>query len=211
MGADGERAPHLDLDHLAPEVVSALRAAVAGEPVVLLSEGHPVGVLQVRVPGADPEDAATMPDRLSDGARPPEEVVVVATAMALSEAARRRLSDELGDRYIVVDFAEAPHTADVLLVPAVSPQLLARLRSEFPDARIIITEIEDEELGIAYSGPVSRLLGAGASAYLPPRPIAEIAVGLHNHLTRAAQPALEGRAAADSDIAALPPRQIDRS
>lgn len=55
----------------------------------------------------------------------------------------------------------------------------------------MITEIEDEELGVRYSGPVSRLLDAGASAYLPPRPIDELAANVHAYLTQGRQPALK--------------------
>lgn len=57
------------------------------------------------------------------------------------------------------------------------------LRAQFPDARVIITEIDDEELGVSYSGPVSRLLDAGATAYLPPRPVSAIASMVRDVLT----------------------------
>jgi hypothetical protein len=114
----------------------------------------------------------------------PEGVTVVATAMRLSAAARRRLSDEFGADYIVVDIHAAPETTDVLLTHPVSPQLVGLLKHQFPAARIVITEIEDEELGVSYAGPVSRMLDAGASAYLPPRPIAELAANVHTFLTR---------------------------
>jgi hypothetical protein len=111
--------------------------------------------------------------------------------MKLSDAARRRLSDELGADYIVLDIHTAPSSTDVLLTHPVSPQLLGILRHQFPRARVVITEIEDEELGVRYSGPVSRLLDAGASAYLPPRPIAELAAHVHAYLTQGEGPMLE--------------------
>ena len=95
--------------------------------------------------------------------------------MRLSDAARRRLSDELGENYIVLDIRKAPASTDVLLTHPISPQLLGILRMQFPEARVVITEIEDDELGVHYAGPVSRMLDAGAGAYLPPRPIAELA------------------------------------
>jgi len=94
----------------------------------------------------------------------------------------------------------------VLLTHPVSPQLLGILRHQFPNARVVITEIEDEELGVRYSGPVSRLLDAGASAYLPPRPIAELAATVHAYLMHGTGPLLEfGNAASRT----LPAPQIE--
>ncbi len=116
--------------------------------------------------------------------------MVVATATKLSKAARQRLSDELGDGYVVLDLLRAPASADVVLTHPVSPQLLGSLRGMFPQARIIVTEIEDDELGVSAPGPVSRLLDAGASAYLPPRPLREVAANVHAYLTGSGAPQL---------------------
>lgn len=80
----------------------------------------------------------------------------------------------MGDDYVVLDLLEAPTTADVLLVHPVSPQLLGNLRGMFPQARVIVTEIEDPELGITGTGPAARAMGAGAEAYRTPRPIARL-------------------------------------
>lgn len=117
-------------------------------------------------------------------------VTVVAVAMELSDTARARLSAELGPGYIVLDLGSAPSTIDVLLAPATSPQLLGHLRQHFPAARVVIAEIDDDELGVRHVGPVTRLLEAGASAYLPPRPIAQIALGLSAHLAEVRAQAL---------------------
>lgn len=191
-------APRLDGEELPPAVRVAVEAAIAGRCIVVHRAGLPIGslefhssVLEGTVVERRPEPAAAAPL--------PEGVTVVATAMQLSETARRRLSDEFGDDYVVVDIHEAPSGTDVLLTHPVSPQLLGILRHQFPDARVVITEIEDEELGVRFPGPVSRLLDAGASAYLPPRPIAEIAATVHAYLTRQDAPLLEA-----GDTAALP-------
>lgn len=104
-----------------------------------------------------------------------ESVTVVATAMELSAAARVALSTQLGADYVVLDMHAAPATTDVLLVPPGSPQLIAGLRSMFPKARVIVTEIEDHELGVQYYGPVRRLLAAGADGYLPPATLPHLA------------------------------------
>ena len=129
--------------------------------------------------------------------------------MRLSDVARRRLSNELGDDYVVVDIHEAPASTDVLLTHPVSPQLLGILRQQFPNARVVITEIEDEELGVRFSGPVSRMLDAGAAAYLPPRPIAQVAAHVHAFLTQEGAPTLEPGTQGSMTLPASPAREID--
>lgn len=104
--------------------------------------------------------------------------------MKLSDSARTSLSDQLGADYIVLDMHAAPVSADVLLVPPVSPQLIDNLRSAFPTARIVVAEIEDDELGVSYQGPVRRLLDAGAEMYLPPATVPQLAERLDQTLTR---------------------------
>ncbi len=164
QGRDRRRgAPTLDLETLPREVRAAVEAMVAGRPVTLRHEGRDVGVLAFRksvlegtvVSGPTAAAESAPPETVPDG------VTVVATATKLSDAARRRLSDELGSDYIVLDLLKAPPTADVVLTHPVSPQLLGALRAGFPNARVIVTEIDDEELGVSAPGPVSRLLDAG--------------------------------------------------
>lgn len=191
----------IDLSDLSGPLRAVLESAVDGVPVQLLRDGREVGALVVRsavldgvvLPAAHPEPA---PQELPQG------VTVVATAMKLSQTARRRLADEFGADYVVLDLMEAPETTDVLLIHPVSPQLLGQLRASFPQARIIVVEIDDEELGVDYTGPVSRLLQAGASAYLPPRSVADIASIVHDHLTGEAAPALQARRAAHPQLPA---------
>ncbi|MFJ3957135.1 hypothetical protein [Arthrobacter sp. NPDC090010] len=188
---------------------AALDAVIAGEAVTLTRSGRAVGSLEFRaivlegtivdVP-VHSEPPGTMPDG----------VIVVATAMTLSETAQRRLSDELGVEYIVLDITKAPSNADVLLTRPVSPQLLGILQHKFPDARVLIAEIEDEELGISYSGPVSQLLDAGASAYLPPRPIAGLAADVRGYLMQGRHPGLELEDRPGRSLPARARGQIDR-
>ena len=184
----------IELDDLPPEVRALLEAAVVGEEVTLTRGSEPLGtlsftprVLQGAVLHVDDEADEDEP------ATPHTEgVTVVATAMRLSKAVRARLSEEFGDDYLVIDMKQAPRTADVLLVPPGTPQLVHGLRDMFPDARVVVTEIEDDELGVSYAGQVGRMLDAGASAYLPPRPIAQVAAGVRHHLAQAEGAALEG-------------------
>ena len=187
-------AARIDLDDLPPEVRALLEAAVAGEEVTLTRGGEPLGTLSftsrvlhgaiLHAEDEDDEDEPATPHT--------EGVTVVATAMRLSKAVRARLSEEFGDDYLVIDMKQAPPTVDVLLVPPGTPQLVHGLRGMFPDARVVVTEIEDEELGVSYAGQVGRMLDAGASAYLPPRPIAQVAAGVRHHLAQAEGAALEG-------------------
>ena len=193
----------LDWDALPAEVAAALEAAVAGEDVALVRSGRRIGSLQFRSDVLEGTVVEATRAPRGPSAAAPDGVTVVATAMRLSKAARRRLSDEFGAAYIVVDIHEAPPTTDVLLTHPVSPQLLGLLRHQFPSARLVITEIEDEELGVSYGGPVSRLLDAGASAYLPPRPIAELAATVHAYLSQQDLPML-GPAGASDGARAVP-------
>ena len=213
QGRDRRAAQTLDLETLPREVRSAVEAMVAGREVTLRSEGRELGVLAFRPAVLEGAVVAGPPapvvepapvDTVRDG------VTVVATATKLSDAARRRLSDELGPDYIVLDLLKAPTTADVVLTHPVSPQLLGSLRAGFPNARVIVTEIDDEELGVSQLGPVSRLLDAGAAAYLPPRPLREVASSVHAYLTGSGAPQLTAGNAATVPTAALPSSAGDR-
>jgi len=210
----GRGVPAIDLETLPRDVRSAVEAMIAGHEVTLRRDGREIGVLVHRpqvLEGTVVGALVSEPGR-TDGAgdsgratqRVPDGVTVVATATKLSNAARRRLSDELGDGYIVLDLLKAPSTADVVLTHPVSPQLLGSLRAMFPGARIIVTEIDDDELGVSAPGPVSRLLDAGASAYLPPRPLREVAANMHAYLTGSGAPQLTAGGTDQSPVAALP-------
>ena len=76
---------------------------------------------------------------------------------------------------------------------------------------MIVTEIDDEELGVSAPGPVSRLLDAGASAYLPPRPLREVAASMHAYLTGSGAPQLTAAAPATAPTAALPAPSRDQT
>ena len=110
--------------------------------------------------------------------------------MLMSDSARTRLNDAFGDSYLVLDFADAPSTADVVLTHAVSHQLIGRWTVMFPQARILVTEILDEELGLDIRGPLGRFLDAGAHAYLPRRPVEQLARNVDGYLASQAHPEL---------------------
>lgn len=172
---DRQRA-QVDLTRLPDDVADLIADLIAdlapGGTLEITRGGEPVATITAA--GSAPLEgtvirarpASDMSGDSADGGGKREGVTVVATAMKLSDSARNKLSEELGEDYIVLDMHDAPKTADVLLVPAISLQLLGNLREMFPAARVVIAELDDPELGISYPSPVRRLLDAGADLYL---------------------------------------------
>ena len=169
----------VDLARLPDDVADLIAGLAPGGTLVITRGGEPVAT--VTAAGSAPLEGTVIRARAAsddngeqhsaagDGAGDGTEdggVTVVATAMKLSDTARTKLSAELGADYIVLDMYDAPKTADVLLIPAISLKLLANLRGMFPSARVVIAELDDPELGISYPSPVRRLLDAGAELYL---------------------------------------------
>ncbi|MFI5557888.1 hypothetical protein ACIA2T_01300 [Amycolatopsis japonica] len=155
-----------------------------GEELLITRDGRSVASISGRPGGfrsgvtdGDGSQAAGRPSSIAG------DVMVVATAMKLSASARASLAAQLGSDYIVLDMNSAPKTADVLLTPPLSPQLIGHFRSLFPKARVVIAEIEDKELGVTYEGPVRRLLDAGADTYFPPSTIPRLAQQLDRTMT----------------------------
>lgn len=194
--------PRIEITELPDELREVFDRLLFGFPVEVTRDGRLVASLEAsslvlegqivaagrRAGGSDGSGGSGGSGGSKDGdsrwsiPRPEGDVQVVATAMKLSDSARRRLAQELGEAYIVLDLNEAPASTDVLLTHPVSPQLLGALRGMFPQARIIVTEIEDPELGVSYTGAVTRMLSAGAEAYLPPRPIGAVGQELKRQL-----------------------------
>ena len=178
----------IDLTRLGPELRDLVEALMDGAEVTVDRDGMPVGALCFRPavltgtvheahPGHDRPDPEAALDRpLPDG------VKVVVTTMRLSREARQRLGDAMGPGFLVVDFADAPDSADIVLSHPVSPQLLGRFHLLFPHAQVIVTEIYDPELGIDVTGPVGRILDAGVQAYLPARPVEKVAENVRAYL-----------------------------
>ncbi|WP_214403129.1 hypothetical protein [Pseudonocardia lacus] len=168
----------IDVTHLPDDVVGLLDALAPGAELLVTRDGDPIATIRATRAASEAVGGPTGDD---------PNVLVVATAMRLSAAARAALSAELGPDYIVLDLRAAPPTADVVLVPPASPQLIGGLRAQFPKARIVVTEIDDDELGVSYQGPVRRMLDAGAEAYLSPASVprlaAQLDLTLHRHRT----------------------------
>lgn len=95
-------------------------------------------------------------------AQPARHLVV---AFPLGDDAVAVLADRLGSGFAVRDIRTDGPAADIVLAPPGSPQLIGRLKRQFPDAVVVITELEDLLRGVKLGGPVSRSLDAGADAY----------------------------------------------
>ncbi|MDT8911312.1 hypothetical protein [Amycolatopsis sp. PS_44_ISF1] len=189
----GKASRRVSADHLSPDLLAAIDSLLPGEEILVTREGQTVA--KVTFARELPQAEAASDNVGTDY----EKVSVVATAAKLSESARTSLSEQLGPGYIVVDMYSAPKSSvDVLLIPPLSPQLIGSLRQAFPQARVVIAEIEDKELGISYEGPVRRLLDAGADTYLPPSDIPRLARQLDHTMTYFNQ--LEGTSAAPLTI-----------
>ncbi len=202
----GQNARWIDVTRLPEDIVALIDALDPGEDLLVKRDGKPIATLS-STPGtfdaagfADPGSRVGQADERPSSAY--EDVTVVATAMKLSASARASLSARLGPDYIVLDMNSAPESAEVLLIPPVSPQLIGILRSKFPKARVIIAEIEDEELGISYHGPVRRLLEAGADVYVPPSTVPRLAEQLDRTMTHLRQ--LAGNTATPLTIESSP-------
>jgi hypothetical protein len=90
---------------------------------------------------------------------------IVVTALDLKQPAREALAQRLGPGHVVVDIRDAGNSADIVLIPPASPQLVGALRAMFPDAQLLITEFTDDEFGVDFSGPVGRSVGSGVDGY----------------------------------------------
>lgn len=180
----------LDLTELSPQVRAVIESIMDTGEVAIVRSGEPVGTLTFQPAVLEGVPFPPAGENCQDPVPEREDIKIVATTMLMSDAARASLSDAFGPAYLVLDFADAPSTADIVLTQAVSPQLIHRWTVMFPQARILITEILDEELGLDVRGPVGRLLDAGAHAYLPRRPVEQLAQNVHGYLASQGRPEL---------------------
>ncbi|GAA1987182.1 hypothetical protein [Kitasatospora viridis] len=116
---------------------------------------------EARTEPAGPAEAAEPLVGSATGSRP----VVVVTAIALKPPAREALAERLGPGHIVVDIREAGPDADIVLIPAVSAELLGLLRGQFPQARLLATEFTDDSYDADFRGPISRILSSDIDGY----------------------------------------------
>jgi hypothetical protein len=167
-------AARFDVSDLPAPFREQLRALGDHDEITLIEDGREVAkvVASQRV-----LDGVVIPAARPDAGQPPSRqgLKVVATGMKVTERVRAYLSWALGDEYAVVDIKKAPETIDALLVPPLSPQALTILRSQYPSARLIVTEFDDPESGTWIAGPITRAMSAGAHAYLTPGTLGALA------------------------------------
>ena len=82
-------------------------------------------------------------------------VRVVATTM-LKDAARERLSEQMGPGFVVLDIRKAPRSADIVIAPVVSEQTISALKEMFPKARVVLTEVQDRDWEVSRSRAAGR-------------------------------------------------------
>ena len=147
----------VELDTLQSGLRAWLEGLLTSGSVLLRRDGNTIGtltyspaVLEGTIVPASATDHATKRSDLREGTK------VLATTMRLSSPARDLLRQSFGPNWVVLDFHDAPDTADVVLTCAHSPQLTHRWTLLFPQAQIIVTEIVDPEFGLDISGPVGR-------------------------------------------------------
>lgn len=216
MGAATDDEATWDLRKLPHEVGEALGELKAQRTVTLRDGDELLGtvrftptVLEGRVLDTKTGTLGPRQEVSPHPPRHPGDVTVVATGTKLTDQARARLSESLGGGYIVVDIAQAPPTADVVLVHAVSPQLIGLLAANFPQARILVIELLDDDLHIDVRGPVGRLLDAGAHAYLSRGPVEQVGHSVRRVLENPPASELEQpdeRTGQTPQVAARPPQ-----
>lgn len=99
----------------------------------------------------------------------------VVVTFALPADAGCRLSELLGAGFELVDIKVSEGDEDVVLVPSSSRQLTGKLRAAFPDAALLVVEVEDIAHDIKLGGQVLRTLDAGADGYFLARSVDELA------------------------------------
>lgn len=183
--------PVLNVEDLDPNAREWFERLIGGAAMALHRDGESLGavrftpsVLEGIVVATASSSSGACAEALPDG------VKVLATTMTLSAEARDRLRESFGPDWVVLDFHDAPDTADVVLTGAHSPQLIHRWTLLFPQAQIIVTEILDDEFDLDVGGPVGRLMDAGAAAYLPARPLEQVAQNVQTYLASRARPEL---------------------
>ena len=117
--------------------------------------------------------------------RPGGEPAVVVVAFPLARGVVAALQSALGAAFSVVDIRAVGATADIVLSPSASPQAIGNLRRLFTDAKVLVVELDDLLLGVKIQGPVSRIMDAGADAYV----VASSTVELAGAIRAATEPA----------------------
>ena len=141
------------------------------------------------------EQYAPVPGSIVSFPGTPRRRVVV--TLPLSGSAAASLERAVGGSIQLVDVREADGSEGLVIVSSASRQLLGKLRDAFPDATMLVVEVEDEVHRVDLAGPVMRVLDAGAHGYLVARSVEELGQAI-------AQAALVGEPAVQAHPLALP-------
>lgn len=128
-------------------------------------------------------------------------------AFPLGDGAVAVLADRLGSDFVVRDIRTDGPSADIVLAPPCSPQAIGHLKRQYPDAAVVIVELEDLLRGVDLPGPVSRSLDAGADAYY----VAPSTEALGDFLAALPLAGREAIVAMDQPVALPPARASDAS
>ncbi|HET6663760.1 MAG TPA: hypothetical protein VFG94_05865 [Acidimicrobiales bacterium] len=127
----------------------------------------------------------------------------VVVSFPLSRSAAESLQRSVGATIELVDIREADGTESLVVVSSVSRDLLGKLRTAFPEATVLVVEVEDATHRLDLGGPVMRALDAGAHGYLVARSVDE----LGDAITRASA---AGEQALADEAMALPAAADDQ-
>lgn len=141
-----------------------------------------------------PRDTAVVD---TDDPVPHGPVRVVATTMLKADA-RARLSEQMGPGFVVMDIRKAPRSADIVIAPVISEQTISALKQMFPEARVVLAEVEDWTVDVSFPGPVQRAVNAGADGYVVAGDLAALADFAASDLQLALNPGRPGQLGASS-------------
>lgn len=125
----------------------------------------------------------------------------VVVTFPLPSSAWAHLTATLGDRVDLVEVRTADGEEDAVVVLSTSRQLIAKIRTAFPRAVLIVVEVEDRDHGVDLGGQVMRSLDAGADGYYVARSLDRLAGVVEQALTSGS---------ADPEPAALGPPVDDQ-
>ncbi|HLI01014.1 MAG TPA: aminoglycoside adenylyltransferase domain-containing protein [Acidimicrobiales bacterium] len=117
----------------------------------------------------------------------------VVVAFPLGDAALASLGDRAGPAVEVRDIRRPGPDPHVVLCPPSSPQLISQVRRQYPQAAVIVVELEDWLQSIHVQGPIGRVLDAGAATYFV-APSTEALGGFLTELGSGHRPVIAGLA-----------------
>lgn len=110
-------------------------------------------------------------------------IVDLVLALPMRAEAMERFRTMFGPNIRIRDIKASGLPPALVATPPLSPQGLAALRGLYPTADIVIVELDDWDLGVTTSGPITRALSAGATAYYVADSAEQLVTGVTEMLT----------------------------